>query len=484
MPERMRIDRLLVERGLFESRAQAQAAIDAGLVVANAAPVTKASLELPPDADLQAEPAHPFVSRGGVKLAAALDHFGLDPAGRICLDVGASTGGFTDALLGRGAARVYAVDRPGTISSHRKLRARSAVVVLESTDIRALPADRLVPPPSFVVIDVSFISLKLVLPAALALARRPARLIALVKPQFEAGRGHGKKGVIRDAEIHAAVGAEVADTVAELGWRVRGLIASPILGRDGNREFLLGCRASVEDDLADRPHRATAWRRHRGERRRARTLCALHAAGRDPPRSMPGRAIHDRRFISSRSRSRAHAAQRRRHLCPHFGTCGGCALQHWAPMPYRDWKRGLVLEALAQAGFDDAGALVDPLVDAHGEGRRRAVFHAWRRARDVLEVGFAALRAHHVVAIDHCPVLAPSLNGAIEAAWAIAEALAAERKPLDIQVTATEAGLDIDVRGSGPLVSARMTQLARLAETHRLARLTRHGETVAGEYRP
>jgi 23S rRNA (uracil1939-C5)-methyltransferase len=167
-------------------------------------------------------------------------------------------------------------------------------------------------------------------------------------------------------------------------------------------------------------------------------------------------------------------------VCPHFGTCGGCALQHWAPAHYRDWKRGLVVEALAEMGFDaTAGALVDPLIAAHGEGRRRAVFHAWRRDREVLEVGFAALRAHHVVAIDHCPVLAPSLDGAIEAAWAIAEALAAERKPLDIQVTATQAGLDIDVRGSGPLTPARMTALARLAETHRLARLTRHGETVA-----
>jgi 23S rRNA (cytidine1920-2'-O)/16S rRNA (cytidine1409-2'-O)-methyltransferase len=239
MPERVRIDRLLVERGLFESRAQAQAAIEAGLVVANAVPVTKASLELPADAVLQAEPAHPFVSRGGVKLMAALDHFGFDPAGQICLDVGASTGGFTDALLARGAARVYAVD-VGHDQLHRKLRARNEVVVLESTDIRTLTANRLVPLPGFAVIDVSFISLELVLPAALALARPPARLIALVKPQFEAGRGHGKKGVIRDAEIHAAVGAEVADTVTRLGWRVHGLIPSPILGRDGNREFLLG----------------------------------------------------------------------------------------------------------------------------------------------------------------------------------------------------------------------------------------------------
>jgi 23S rRNA (uracil1939-C5)-methyltransferase len=167
-------------------------------------------------------------------------------------------------------------------------------------------------------------------------------------------------------------------------------------------------------------------------------------------------------------------------ICPHFGTCGGCALQHWAPAQYRDWKRGLVVEALAQTGLDTpAGTLVDRLIDAHGEGRRRAIFHAWRRTHDVIEVGYAALRTHHLVAIDHCPVLASSLHGAIAAAWAIAEALAAESKPLDIQVTATQAGLDVDVRGSGPLTPGRMTELARLAERHRLARLTRHGETVS-----
>jgi 23S rRNA (uracil1939-C5)-methyltransferase len=171
-------------------------------------------------------------------------------------------------------------------------------------------------------------------------------------------------------------------------------------------------------------------------------------------------------------------------VCPHFGTCGGCALQHWAAPHYRDWKRGLVVEALGEMGFAAADALVDPLIDAHGEGRRRAVFHAWRRGHDVLEVGFAALLAHHVVAIDHCPVLAPSLRGAIEAAWAVAEALAGERKPLDIQVTASEAGLDVDVRGSGPLAPARMSELARLAHVHRLARVTRHGEIVAQRAAP
>ena len=157
-------------------------------------------------------------------------------------------------------------------------------------------------------------------------------------------------------------------------------------------------------------------------------------------------------------------------ICPHFGICGGCALQHLATARYRDWKRALVVTALARAGLD---APVDHLIDAHGEGRRRAVFHARVSARDVIEVGFSSLKAHHVVAIDHCPILAPGLGGAIEAAWAIAEVLAAAHKPLDIQVTATDAGLDVDARGSGPLTAADMTALAQVAERRNLARLTR-----------
>jgi 23S rRNA (uracil1939-C5)-methyltransferase len=168
-------------------------------------------------------------------------------------------------------------------------------------------------------------------------------------------------------------------------------------------------------------------------------------------------------------------------VCPHFGICGGCALQHLATARYRDWKRALVVDALAQAGLD---APVDDLVDAHGEGRRRAVFHARRGTRDVLEVGFAALKAHHVVAIDRCPILAPALDGAIETAWEIAEALAGTRKPLDIQVTATATGLDIDVRGSGALTAARTGELAQIADRRRVARLTRHGEIVAQRSSP
>jgi 23S rRNA (cytidine1920-2'-O)/16S rRNA (cytidine1409-2'-O)-methyltransferase len=236
---RARADRLLVERGLFDSRAKARAAIEAGLVQANGATVHRPSEEIPSDATINAAPAHPYVSRGGIKLAAALDHFGVDPAGRVCLDTGASTGGFTQVLLGRGVRRVYAVD-VGTAQLHASLRADPRVVSLEQTDIRNLDAAQLAEPPSLIVADVSFISLKLVLPAALALAAGRAELVALIKPQFEAGRANLKKGIVRDGTVHAAVCDEVAALVAQLGWRVRGVIPSPIEGGDGTAEFLLG----------------------------------------------------------------------------------------------------------------------------------------------------------------------------------------------------------------------------------------------------
>ncbi len=168
-------------------------------------------------------------------------------------------------------------------------------------------------------------------------------------------------------------------------------------------------------------------------------------------------------------------------ICPHFGVCGGCAVQHLNTTPYQEWKRGLVIEALAQSGLD---APVDALIDAHGEGRRRAVLHARRGTHDVLEVGFAAARAHHLVAIDRCPVLTPALANAIKVAWSIAEALDVTRKPLDIQVTATDQGLDVDVRGSGPLTASQSTELAGVAGARGLARLTRHGEIVAQRASP
>lgn len=167
--------------------------------------------------------------------------------------------------------------------------------------------------------------------------------------------------------------------------------------------------------------------------------------------------------------------------CQHFGTCGGCALQHWALPAYREWKHGLVVEALRQAGLD---APVAPLIDAHGGGRRRIVLHARRGTHDVLEVGFSAPRSHDVVPVNACPVLAPGLSGALKAAWAIAETLKRNQKPLDIQFTATDSGLDVDVRGSGPIKPEQIAELARLAQTHRLARLTRHGELVTQAVEP
>lgn len=168
-------------------------------------------------------------------------------------------------------------------------------------------------------------------------------------------------------------------------------------------------------------------------------------------------------------------------ICKHFGTCGGCALQHWSLAEYYLWKRSLVVEALAQA---NVVAPVGDLIDAHGAGRRRAVLHARRRTHDVLEVGFTAPRAHHIVAIDECPILAPGLGGALRAAWALAEMLKPAGKPLDIQATATDSGLDIDVRGSGALNAERLSELARIAEAQSLARLTRHGELVAQRTQP
>src|SRR5262245_3654216 len=241
MIDRLRADRLLVERGLFSSRAKAQAAIAAGRVIANAALVRRASDEIPVDADLHADAAHPWVSRGGVKLAAALDHFHIDPRGRVCLDVGTSTGGFTQVLLTRGARLVYAVD-VGRDQLDAGLRARPELVLIEQTDIRALDAARLPEPPDLLVADVSFISLGLVLPAALRLARAPAELVALIKPQFEVGPRHVKKGVVRDAAAQRRLCEKIAALVASLGWRVDGVVASPLLGREGNREFLLAAR--------------------------------------------------------------------------------------------------------------------------------------------------------------------------------------------------------------------------------------------------
>jgi 23S rRNA (cytidine1920-2'-O)/16S rRNA (cytidine1409-2'-O)-methyltransferase len=238
MPPRLRADRLLVERGLFESRAKAQAAIAAGLVTADDAPVRKPSDEIAVDAALRAEPAFAWVSRGGVKLAAALDRFGIDVAGRVCLDVGASTGGFSDVLLARGARRVYAVD-VGSGQLHSSLRGRDGLVSFEQSDIRKLDPSLLPEQPDFAAVDVSFISLKLVLPAIGKLLKPRAQLLALIKPQFEAGRRDSKKGIVRDEAVHRAVCADIAAFLLAQDWRSGEAVPSALPGGDGNREFFI-----------------------------------------------------------------------------------------------------------------------------------------------------------------------------------------------------------------------------------------------------
>jgi 23S rRNA (cytidine1920-2'-O)/16S rRNA (cytidine1409-2'-O)-methyltransferase len=238
---RKRLDELLVERGLAESRTRAQALVMAGLVFSGDRRLDKPGMLIDEDTALVVKGRdHPWVSRGGVKLAHALDRFGIDPAGLVCLDVGASTGGFTDVLLSRGAARVYAVD-VGRGQLAWRLRVDPRVVLLERVNARDLTRALIPEPIDLVVCDVSFISLTLALPAALILAAPGARLVALVKPQFEAGRSQvGKGGIVRDPDARREVCERISAWVAaQPGWRVSGLIDSPIAGTEGNLEYLL-----------------------------------------------------------------------------------------------------------------------------------------------------------------------------------------------------------------------------------------------------
>jgi 23S rRNA (cytidine1920-2'-O)/16S rRNA (cytidine1409-2'-O)-methyltransferase len=237
---RRRADLLLVERGIFESRAKAQAAIAGGLVSVDGMAVRKASDLVAEDAEIEAEAPYPYVSRGGLKLAAALDAFGIDPRGRICLDVGASTGGFTDVLLRRGAAHVHAVD-VGRDQLHRSLAADPRVTSREGTDIRSEDPVAPLGAVDLVVADVSFISLSLVLPGLVRYMKVGSQLIVLIKPQFEVGRaGIGRGGIVRDDELRRASVERIRGEVEEWGFSILGIIPSPVPGGDGNQEFLLG----------------------------------------------------------------------------------------------------------------------------------------------------------------------------------------------------------------------------------------------------
>jgi 23S rRNA (cytidine1920-2'-O)/16S rRNA (cytidine1409-2'-O)-methyltransferase len=247
----VRIDRLLVERGLVESRERARRLVMAGSVLVGDRPVTKPGTEVAADAEIRLrETAAPFVSRGGEKLAGALDAFALDVAGRVALDVGASTGGFTDCLLQRGARRVIALD-VGYGQLAWRLRQDARVVVLERTNARSLAADALPETPDLATVDVSFISLGIVLPAVVAVLAPAADVVALVKPQFEVGKGQvGKGGVVRDDALRAGAVAGVRTAAAALGLEVRGEAESVLPGPKGNREVFLWLSRSRADRSA------------------------------------------------------------------------------------------------------------------------------------------------------------------------------------------------------------------------------------------
>ncbi|SHN52291.1 TlyA family RNA methyltransferase [Erythrobacter sanguineus] len=242
-PAKRRVDQLLVDRGLAESRARAQALVMAGLVFAGETKIEKPGHQLPEDASLDVRGRdHPWVSRGGIKLAHAIEHFGLDPAGAVAMDIGSSTGGFTDVLLQKGADHVFAVDS-GTNQLAWKLREDPRVTVLEQTSARILTPAMIDHPCNWVVCDASFIGLAKVLERPLELAAPQCQLVALIKPQFEVGREEvGKGGVVRDPALHSRVCDAVHQWLEGLGWAVSGLVESPITGPQGNVEFLISAR--------------------------------------------------------------------------------------------------------------------------------------------------------------------------------------------------------------------------------------------------
>lgn len=235
---KIRLDRLLVDRGLADSREKAQALIMAGEVLLNGQKAAKPGQPVAPDAAVEVLARPPYVSRGGLKLAAALRHFAIEVTGQVCLDIGSSTGGFTDALLQAGAARVHAVD-VGAGQLAWSLRTDPRVVVHEGINARELGFDDIGEPVSLITCDVSFISVTLILPAAVPLLQAAGRMVILIKPQFEVGKGQvGKGGIVRDPALHQAACTRVESTVRSLGF-VTSMMESPILGAEGNREFLL-----------------------------------------------------------------------------------------------------------------------------------------------------------------------------------------------------------------------------------------------------
>ena len=416
------------------------------------------------DAPIEAEAPHPWASRGGVKLAAALDAFALDPAGLICLDIGASTGGFTDVLLARGAAKVIAVD-VGHGQLDPRLAADPRVRSLEGVDARTLTAETLGEPPSAIVIDVSFISQRLVLPHVLKLATSAG---VAGQPRQAAVRARPK-------QISSKAGSR-----AKRRSSAHATACAPRSKRKAGR-----CSASSRRRSSAAPGRGNSSSpRAMTEPFEEVSIVALDAHGHGLAANgaiVPG-ALPGERTLVTLEGKRAElvetldpSPERAAPICPWFGTCGGCVAQHMSASLYRRWKRELVVDALEREGV---AAEVGDLVDAHGAGRRRATFHARFPHGQPDEVGFMRARSHDIIAIDDCPLFSPGMAGAIPAAHALSGDLRGLMKPLDIGVTATLDGLDVDLRGSGPLGRAEEQKLVQTADALDLARVSNHGEIV------
>jgi 23S rRNA (uracil1939-C5)-methyltransferase len=467
---RRRADLLLVERKLFESRARARTAIEAGLVTADGAVVRRPSDLLADTARIEAGEPYPWVSRGGVKLAAALDAFGFDAAVPVCLDVGASTGGFTDVLLSRGAGRVYAVD-VGQEQLHARIAADPRVVPLEKTDARKLDRDLVPEPVDLAVMDLSFISVRLVLDAIVPLLRPQAPLVILVKPQFEAA-------------VSVSGGAASCATRAS-SWRSRRRwrptsqpSASPSSGACHRRSRAATGTGKCCSGLAGMAEQVLIGRLGAAGDGIANTPAGpLYVPYTLPDEMAEVEGAGERGQMVRLASPSPHRIEP---FCPYFGDCGGCVAQHAGPGIYASWKRGIVAEALAREGLETN--LAD-LVDAEGEGRRRVTLHV-RFAEGRPSVGFMARRSHRLVEIDHCPITVPALWPAPAIARDIGSVLAGLGRPLDVAVTATETGLDVDIRGSGPVEERVRLTLSERAAKHDLARLSLHGDIVAERRQP
>eukprot|EP00913_Durusdinium_trenchii_P026892 g25227.t1 len=448
--EPQRLDQLLVALDLFPSRARARDAITRGTVTVNGKVVAKPSLSFPADAAITVDdPAQDYVSRAALKLVAALDHFRLDPAGHDCLDVGASTGGFTQVLLERGAAHVTAID-VGHDQMHPRLASDPRVTNLEGLNARYLAAEdydeRAI---TFIVSDVSFISLKLALAPALDLAEPGAFCVLLVKPQFEAGReAISKAGLLKEPETAPAVAAELERWMVEdLGWTSLGLIPSPIAGGDGNGP--------------DGPVYV--------------------------PYALPGEILAIARngshgtVMSTSNLSPDRVAPPCRHFGPDSDACGGCSLQHLADEPYHAFKRSLVVDALRSKGLTPE---VGDLVIARPGERRRMVFSVRQTEKELL-LGLNRAETNQIFSVIECPITSPGIVARLPAIRAVASSLATGSETFKVAVLETLTGLDLAAEGSRPLTDKQRRSVTETVLSLKgIARVSFNGEIVIEPQRP